>query len=89
MKSGVILGCAIFLFFGFLTWFSLVALVHTGLATKTMDYGELAQRACGKKGEICVDFWTVLEGFGGCLGLVHRRWSSCVASRREKVGPGS
>eukprot|EP00750_Incisomonas_marina_P026233 INCI5885.4.p1 GENE.INCI5885.4~~INCI5885.4.p1 ORF type:complete len:495 (-),score=96.30 INCI5885.4:2098-3582(-) len=35
-----------------------------------MDYGELAQRACGKKGEICVDFWTVLEGFGGCLGYL-------------------
>ena len=27
-QSGIVLGCCIFLFFGFLTWFSLVALIH-------------------------------------------------------------
>jgi len=69
-QSGVVLGCVIFLFFGFLTWFSLVALIQTGIVTKTDDYGKLAFKACGKKGEVCVDFWTVLEGVGGCLGYL-------------------
>jgi hypothetical protein len=69
-QSGVILGVAIFVFFGLLTWFSLVALVYTGVKSRISDYGELASRACGKKGEVCVDVWTVLEGVGGCLGYL-------------------
>ena len=69
-QSGIVLGCCIFLFFGFLTWFSLLLLIHTGIVSKKMDYGELAFAACGKKGEVCVDLWTVLEGVGGCLGYL-------------------
>ena len=44
--------------------------LQTGIVTKTDDYGELAYRACGKKGEFCVDIWTVAEGIGGCLGYL-------------------
>ena len=51
-QSGVVLGVCIFLFFGLLTWISLIALIHTGIVTNTWDYGELAQKACGKKGEV-------------------------------------
>jgi hypothetical protein len=46
-------GCGIFVFFGFLTWFSLVMLIQTGIASNnTLDYGDLARKACGKKGQV-------------------------------------
>lgn len=83
-QSGVGLGLFIFLFFAFLTWFSLIVLIYTGIRTKTFDYGELAFKACAKKGSICVDFWTVLEGVGGCLGylvIIGNNMSSVVQVR--------
>lgn len=68
--SGILGGILGYILATYMTWLGLNLLTVAGLKVNIYEYGELAKRALGRKGEILVDVSIVVGAFGSILGYI-------------------